>query len=303
MLQSGARYNNFLLNARFDTAFYPFPFTTAKINDGALTGSLGCVFNPSERWSLSAHLSTGFRSPNVDDMGKVFDSEPGSVLVPNPDLGAEYAWNAEAGIARVFGDWCRIDLSGYYTLLNNALVRRDFTINGHDSIMYDGELSRVMAIQNAAQAVVRGIQAGLEVRMPAGFGLISHFNYQKGEEELDDGTTSPLRHAAPWFGISHVTFSVPKVKLDFYAVYNGEVSNENLPPEEQGKDYMYAADENGKPYSPAWYTLNFKAMFRLADQLSVNTGIENLTSQRYRPYSSGIAGPGRNLIISLRLSF
>jgi hemoglobin/transferrin/lactoferrin receptor protein len=302
MLQSGARYNRFILNALFDTTFYPFPFTTAEINDGALTGSLGCVFNPADRWSLSAHLSTGFRSPNVDDMGKVFDSEPGSVLVPNPDLGAEYAWNAEAGIARIFGDWCKIDLSGYYTLLNNALVRRNFTLNGHDSIMYDGELSRVLAIQNAAQAVVRGVQAGLEMRLPAGFGLVSHINYQKGEEELDDGSVSPLRHAAPWFGISHITFSVPKVKLDLYAVYNGEVSNEDLPPEEQGKDYLYAKDENGNPYSPSWYTLNFKAMIRLDEQLSLQAGLENITSQRYRPYSSGIAGPGRNFIVSIRVS-
>jgi hemoglobin/transferrin/lactoferrin receptor protein len=303
MFQAGTRYNYFILDASFDTTFYPFPFTTAEINNGALTGSLGFVISPSKRWSLSANFSTGFRSPNVDDAGKVFDSEPGAVVVPNPSLDAEYAWNAEAGIARVFGDWLKVDASGYYTILDDALVRRDFELNGMDSIMYDGEMSRVQAVQNAARATVRGIQAALELKLPAGFGLISHFNYLKGEEELDDGSVSPLRHAAPWFGITHLTFAIQKMKLDIYAVYNGEVSYENLPPEEQSKDYMYAIDKNGNPYSPAWYTLNFKGMYQLTDQLSINAGIENLTNQRYRPYSSGITGPGRNFIMAIRATF
>ncbi|MBL4586296.1 MAG: TonB-dependent receptor plug domain-containing protein, partial [Flavobacteriales bacterium] len=33
-LQGGARYNQFLLNAKFDTTFFPFPFTSARINHG-----------------------------------------------------------------------------------------------------------------------------------------------------------------------------------------------------------------------------------------------------------------------------
>jgi hemoglobin/transferrin/lactoferrin receptor protein len=303
LLQAGSRYNQFILNAEFDTTFYPFPFTTASINNGALTGSLGLVYNPSEYWSLNVNLSTGFRSPNVDDAGKIFDSEPGSVVVPNPNLDAEYAWNAECGIARIFGDFLKIDLTGFYTILDHALVRRDFTMNGQDSIMYDGQLSKVQAIQNAAQAYVWGIQAGLEVKLPAGFDFLTRFNYQKGEEELDDGTASPLRHAAPWFGMTHLTFSVRKLMMDLYAVCNGEVSYKNLPVEEQGKDYMYAVDKNGNPYSPGWYTLNFKIMYQITDQLSVSSGIENITDQRYRPYSSGIAAPGRNFILAFRADF
>lgn len=303
IFQAGARYNHFILNARFDTTFYPFPFTAADISKGALTGSIGIVISPSKKWSLSANFSTGFRSPNVDDIGKIFDSEPGSVVVPNPSLDAEYAWNVEAGIARVFGDWLKADVTGYYTILDDALVRRDYTLNGMDSIMYDGEMSKVQAIQNAAHARVWGLQAGLEIKLPAGFGVISHFNYQKGEEELDDGSVAPLRHAAPWFGISHLTFAVQKLKLDFYAVYNGEISFEDLPPEEKSKAYIYAVDKNGNPYSPGWYTVNFKGMYQITEQLSINTGIENITSQRYRPYSSGITGPGRNFIVALRAAF
>ncbi|MEZ4787967.1 MAG: TonB-dependent receptor, partial [Flavobacterium haoranii] len=127
LLSAGLRYNQYILNAEFDTTFYPFPFTEAKLNDGALTGSLGVVYKPSNSWVLSSNVSTAFRSPNVDDVGKVFDSEPGSVVVPNPDLKAEYTYNVDFNVAKAFGSNFKLDLSTYYTWLEDALVRRDYT--------------------------------------------------------------------------------------------------------------------------------------------------------------------------------
>lgn len=303
MLLGGIRYTRFLLNARFDTTFYLFPFTEATINKGALSGSVGFIYNPGSNWALNLNLSTGFRSPNVDDLGKVFDSEPGSVIVPNPDLQAEYAWNIEAGMARVFGEKLKLDFSTYYTLLDQAMVRRDFLLDGLDSIMYNGELSRVQAIQNAANAKVYGFQAAAELKLPSGFGLSSHFNYQKGEEVLDDGTTSPLRHAAPWYGVTRLSYVSKKLKIDIYAQYNGAVRFEDMPEEEIGKAYMYAIDGNGNPWSPGWYTLNLKSKYRFNSHLAVSAGLENITDQRYRPYSSGLTAPGRNLVLGLRVDF
>ena len=303
LLQAGFRYNQYILDAEFDTTFYPFPFTTAHINNGALTGTLGGVFRPSDYWIISANLSTAFRSPNVDDVGKVFDSEPGSVVVPNPELEAEYAYNADLSITKVFGDVARIDLACFYTSIQNAMVRRDFTLNGQEYIMYDGILSRVQAIQNAAAAAVYGIQASFELKIPGGFSLSSDFNYQKGEEELDDGTVSPSRHAAPFFGISRLAYDAHKLELQLYAVYQGERRHEDMPEEEKGKTEIYALDENGNTYSPGWATLNFKALYHINDFLSVSAGIENITDKRYRPYSSGISGAGRNFVISLRTNF
>ena len=98
-LQGGLRYNYIILNAEFNNDFYDFPFDEANLNTGALTGSLGLIHNPNENIQLSSSISTGFRAPNIDDTGKIFDSEPGSVVVPNPDLKPEYAINYEAGAA------------------------------------------------------------------------------------------------------------------------------------------------------------------------------------------------------------
>lgn len=85
--------------------------------------------------------------------------------------------------------------------------------------------------------------------------------------------------------------------------YQGKRGFEDLPEGEKGKTEIYALDENGNPYSPAWYTLNYKALYKLTDTFDVGGGIENLTDQRYRPYSSGISGAGRNFILALTAHF
>ncbi len=302
-VQAGARYNHFLLNATFNNQFYNFPFEKAELNNGAVTGSFGVVHRPTDKWVLSLNVGTAFRSPNVDDIGKVFDSEPGSVVVPNPDLEAEYAYNVDVGVAKVFGDFLKLDLTGYYTILENALVRRDYQLNGLDSIVYDGQLSQVQALQNAAVANVYGIQAGIEIKLPQGFTLSSNYNYQVGEEELDNGETSASRHAAPGFGSTRFTYNANKLMIQFYSLYQAERSHEDLAESEKGKSEIYAADSDGNTYSPSWYTLNVKGMYQFTEHFTVSAGLENITDQRYRTYSSGISAPGRNFIISLRADF
>ncbi len=302
-LSAGARYNRVLLDAEFDTTFYPFPFTETSLSNGALTGSFGGIYRPEDSWVISANLGTAFRSPNVDDLGKVFDSEPGSVVVPNPDLKPEYAYNADLGIAKVFGDAVKLDITGYYTHLKDALVRRDFKLNGLDSIMYQGELSQVQAIQNAAVANVYGVQVGVEVKLPKGFGFSTDVNFQKGEEELDNGETSPSRHSSPFFGVSRINFKANKLSMELNVNYQAKRDFDDLPEEEKDKTEIYALDENGNPYAPSWYTLNYKALYKMTDTFDISGGIENLTDQRYRPYSSGISGAGRNFILALTAHF
>ena len=222
ILQAGIRYNYITLDAKFDTTFYPFPFTIAEQRNGALTGTAGLVWHPTHDWQINFNLASGFRAPNIDDMGKVFDSEPGAVVVPNPDLKPEYAYNAELSLTKIFQDVAEFDITGYYTYLDNALVRRDYTLNGMDSIVYNGELSKVQAIQNAAFAHIWGIEAMIDLNFAEHFNLRSTFNYQKGKEEDDAGNTVPLRHAAPWFGKTEFIFRMKKIEANLYAVYNGE---------------------------------------------------------------------------------
>ncbi|MCF8339265.1 MAG: TonB-dependent receptor [Bacteroidales bacterium] len=303
ILQGGLRYNQYVINADFDTTYLKVPFTEANINNGSLTGSIGISYRPNEEWILKANASTGFRSPNVDDIGKVFDSEPGSVVVPNPDLQAEYAYNIDAGIAKVFDDFIKLNFTTYYTILENAMVRRNYQLNGQDSIVYDGTMSQVQALQNAAKATRYGVQFGLEMKLPGNFSLSSKLNFQDGEDEMDDGSKSPPRHAAPVFGVSRLSYDFKDLNLQFYSMYQGERTHEELALSERDKTEIYALDENGNTFAPSWYTLNIKALYQITDTFTISAGLENLLDKRYRPYSSGISAPGRNFFISVKANF
>ena len=143
---SGLRYSHVWIDAIFDKTFYPFPFDDAQLSTGALTGSLGFSWFPKANLQFTLNGSTGFRSPNIDDVGKIFDSEPGSVVVPNPDLEPEYAYNIELGVKKNFKDKFVFKGAAFYTYLVDALVRRDYNFNGESQIEYNGELSNVQAM-------------------------------------------------------------------------------------------------------------------------------------------------------------
>ena len=304
-LQGGVRYSQFLIDADFSEhlALFPFDFADSRVRNNAINGSVGLVYTPTKKWFFSTNVSTGFRAPNVDDIGKVFDFQVGDVTVPNTNLGAEYAYNFEATASRIFGQKVKMDVTGFYTYLDNAIVRRTFQVAGQDSILYDGVMSQVFALQNAAFAEVYGFNVNLEWKIMKKLSLNSRFNYQLGIEEMEDGSQTRSRHAAPWFGVTRLTYSAKKLDLQLYAMYSGEISAENLNEEERQKPFLYAKDENGNPYSPSWYTINFKAMYAVNQHFSVALGVENINDQGYRTYSSGITASGRNFIISLRGRF
>ena len=301
-LQSGLRYNHIIIKADFPSSVYDFPFTDANNNTGALTGSAGLSWQQNDKIEWKLNLSTAFRSPNIDDIGKIFDSEPGAVVIPNPDLKPEYAYNGELALKWKLVKNVIFEAASFYTYLDNALVRRDHSLNGVTRIDYQGQPSRVQAIQNAASAYVYGFEGGVEVRLPNNFRLISQIALTKGEEEQEDGSKAPLRHAAPLYGNTHLIWNKGKIKLDLFSEYNGKLDFDELAPSEQGKDYLYALDKNGKPYFADWYTINITGNYRFSEHWSLTASVENITDQRYRTYSSGISSAGRNFIASLRYS-
>jgi len=298
-LFAGMRYSYVSLSSTFsDTSLYHFQFDEIKINTGALNGSAGLAWQPSAAWLAKLNISSGFRAPNLDDAAKVFDSSPGNVVVPNPDLKPEYAYSFEAGIQRSFGELLVLEVSGFYTYLVDAMVRRNFTINGQDSIWYDGEYSQVEAIVNAGSATIYGVSAVGLLQLGDYFKVRSGINWVRGA----DNEGFALRHVSPLFGSTSLIFDKGNIVAELYANYNGAIAYDRLAPSERDKPYIYATDKSGNPYSPSWWTLNFKASFQIIDELAVDVGIENILNERYRPYSSGIVSPGRNFIIAVRSS-
>jgi len=293
---AGIRYNQVLIDATFDKTFYHFPFDKIESTNQAVNGSLGMVFRPTESWQINLQGASGFRSPNIDDVGKVFDSEPGNVVVPNPNLGAEYVWNLELGLIKNFRNFLQIEVNAFHSWLEDAVLRRDFQFAGQDSILYDGELSQVQALQNVASAKIYGIQSSILWDIATNWSFRSSLTYTQGKDNQGEA----IRHVAPLFGQTTLTFRIEKFLAELSTVYNGEMPFSDLAPSERNKPQIYAQDGQGNPYSPAWAILNFKANYRLGNHLQISVGVENILDKQYRPYSSGIVAAGRNFIFSLR---
>lgn len=306
IVSSGARFSGYKIQAEFDTLVFPFPFKNATMSNNAINGSLGFVYTPLRSWQIYLNGATGFRAPNIDDLGKVFESTPGYLVVPNPNLKPEHAYSAEVGMAKTFGDFLKVDAAGYYTQLKDAMERKDFTFNGQTNIIYQGTSSTVQAVQNIAQAYVYGVQAGIEFNWK-GIGIRVNYSWQQGKEQSPDSLIYyPLRHAAPAFGSAHFSYQYKKMKFDFYMMYNDKMTHEQLALTERvNTSYArdYSQDPKGRAYADSWYTLNFKAAFFLNQNIVVMAGVENITDRLYRPYSSGISAPGRNFIVSLKAKF
>ena len=303
-LISGLRFSYNQLNSNFDTTFIKFPYKKASIKDGGLTGNLGLVYRPSDKLQLNANFSTGYRMPNVDDVGKLFESVPENLTIPNPNLTSEYAWNIEMGIVWKASDRLKVEFNLFHTWLNNAITLRPYQFDGKDSIVFNGITSRVQALQNVSTATVWGLQTSVHYKIGRDLFIQSFANWINGKETDDIRNEQvPLRHAAPFYGNTNLRYSRNKVFIEFTAMYNGEVSADELAPVEQAKIDIYAKDANGKPYSPSWYTINLRTSYQLDPKTSFTASWENITNQRYRPYSSGIVAAGSNLIFAVRWSF
>jgi hemoglobin/transferrin/lactoferrin receptor protein len=278
-----------------DTTFFNFPFSDIRVSSGSLTGSLIGIWTADKNWTISAMAASGFRSPNVDDIAKVFDSSPGNVIVPNDDLGPEDAYNIELTISRTIADKTRISVTGWHTWLIDAIVRGNFQFNGQDSILYDGELSQVQANLNTGSARLAGFSAELETQLTDFIKVKANLNYTYGRDVLEN---VPLGHIAPVYGLLSAQYHSDLFRIESFIRYNGWKRLDDYSP--SGVDNLEEATAQG---TPAWYTLNLRGSYKFNDQFEFQLSIENILDRHYRPFSSSISAPGRNFIIGLRGNF
>ncbi|MES2565943.1 MAG: TonB-dependent receptor [Bacteroidota bacterium] len=299
VVTDGLRYTNTGLSSKFiDTTFAStrLPFNDAKQKNQAVTGSLGFTWKSNNDYKVSLLANTGFRSPNVDDMTKVFEGTGGKVIVPNPDLKPEYSYNFELGISKVIQEKYKFDITGFYTSLTNALVVRDFIFNGKDSATYQGVKSKVQATQNADNAYILGLSGGVQFDFNEHVSFKSVLNYSYGRyTNTKTDTVVPLDHIAPMFGQTSLIYKAKNIDGEFFVRYNGKKNINDYSP--SGEDNLPYATLYGMP---AWFTLNIRLGVNITKSLRLNAACENITNNRYRTFASGINAPGRNVIVSLR---
>ena len=322
ILNEGIRLQTIQLKSTLvDNSFFNLPFTDISQKSSAVTGNAGLVYRATSKSRINFNFSSGFRAPNIDDLAKIFESSTSArqVVFPNPNIKPEYTYNFDLGITQRIGQVATIELTGFYTLFRNALVKAPFKLNGQDSVLYNGVLSQVLATQNINKATVQGLSANLTVNIAKGLVLYSTINYTKGRFKTDASKTSavyqkqangtyalvqanvsskPLDHIPPVFGKTSLTYTHSKFTTELFLLYNGakKLTDYNA----DGEDNAQYATADGMP---GWTTVNWRGNVQINRSVLLQVAVENIGDRNYRYFASGFSAPGRNVMVALRVGF
>ncbi|MEQ1744072.1 MAG: TonB-dependent receptor [Saprospiraceae bacterium] len=297
-VSAGARAGTAGLTARFvDKSFFPFPFDQTRQQHMVASGSLGVIWRPKPAWRLAVNAASGFRVPNVDDLGKVFESQSGSVIVPNPDLAPEKTFNLDLNVVWEESGRFRWENVIWATFMRDAIVTDNFRFQGQDSIFYDGTFSRVLANQNKRRARLWGFQSAFAMDLTDRLAATATVAYTVGRIQ-ETGGDGPLDHIPPLHGRLGLRWHTPAFQLEGFAVFNGKkpISEYLL----NGEDNERYAPPGGMP---AWLTANLRAGYQFSRAVSVHVGVDNLLDTQYRVFASGINAPGRNVWVTGRVNW
>ena len=297
-LNDGIRAGGSWLQSNFiDKTFFPFPFNEVRQNYLVSSANLGIIYTPSS-WKFSFLTSTGYRAPNIDDMTKVFDSAPGRVIVPNPELTSEKTLNGDLSITKFFGDNVRAEGTLFGTQLFDAIVVLPSTFNGQSSVDYNGTPSDVYTSQNKGRAYLYGYSISLRAELNDQVVITASHNYTHGRVKNEDATKTPLDHIPPAFGRAGFQYNKNGFRSELFTNFSGWKYLSNY--SESGEDNLQYATAKGMP---SWYTINIRASYDINTVFTVQAGADNLFDLQYRTFASGINSSGRNIFGTVRVKF
>jgi hemoglobin/transferrin/lactoferrin receptor protein len=298
ILNSGLRMTNTNLICQFkDKTFFPFLVDQITQKNQNTSGQIGLVYLGKKQLKISGSLATGFRSANVDDMAKVFESVGGRIIIPNAYVKPEQTTTLDATINKTFAKKLNLEVNGFYTQYSNALTIGRAQLNGKDTITFSGLNSQIYTTVNAQTAYIYGYYAGMNYDLNKQISVNAQVNYTYGRIKTDT-VDYPLDHISPVFGRAGLVYKANKLKAECFVVFNGakKAKDYNLLGEDNA---IYSADPiNG--FTPAWHTLNVRAQYQLNRFLQGQLAIENIMDQHYRTFSSGYSGAGRNIQLTIR---
>ncbi|MCB9342773.1 MAG: TonB-dependent receptor [Lewinellaceae bacterium] len=287
------------LNASFvSREFFPLPFDEVSQNVPTFSGNAGAVWAGPDDWQIAINASTGFRVPNVDDLTKVFDSQAGSVIVPNPDIKPEKTLNLDLNFTYNISGKVHWENVFWITGFRDAIVTDVFQFNGQDSIEYEGVLSRVLANQNKRNARLWGMSSSVHADLYDNLALYASIAYTKGQILNDPGADTPLDHIPPVYGKFGFRWHTTRASVESFVLFNGKkrLEDYNL----EGEDNLRYAPVNGMP---GWFTANIRGSYSFFKNLKLQAGIDNIFDTNYRLFASGINAPGRNFWVTARIGF
>ena len=278
-----------------------------SINNWALTNTFALIYNPVKKLQLNILLSSGFRNPNIDDIGKIRESG-GSLIVPNPFLKPEYAYNLDLGISyESENGFNQFSVRGFGALISRHIVRSDYAIysdestNDPNTIIYDDEELPILANKNLGNRYIYGGSFEGKIRFNDRLYSRASITLTRGDKSFKNG---PMPSIPPLFGTYSLYYSGSKID----AQLNWNFSNAKNP-----NDYSYGGEDGldetpligPEKYAgtPSWETLSISANYKYNNTIVFKCGLNNILDTHYRTFASGISQPGRSIQIGASLDF
>lgn len=296
-LQAGLRYSHQEVNLRYADSIIVWPsdyYQGVTNATDALTGSIAHRY-ATGRWSISSSVGTAFRAPNVDDQAKI-RIKGDEVTIPNLSLQPERSLTTEVSIGYTRADRWQAAVTGFYTRLSNAIVQAPAVLpSGANTLIQDGSTLATVANVNAAAGDIVGISVSGQYAVSSTLRLQGSVSYTRGWQYLE-GIQGPLSHIPPLYGRLSINYARDQWTASAQLRFNG-----SKPLDQYGgsPDNIELATPIG---TPAWYVIDLSAQRRLGDCWQLEVGIDNLLNRFYRPFASGVNGPGFGVIVGLRFS-
>ena len=264
----GLRYNGFVIDIPDAT------IGNSRLTPAAFVYNYNLSYNIGKSIAPYLNISTGFRAPNIDDLGTLgivdFRYE-----VPTNDLKPEKSTTYELGL-KVATKTIGLQMGYYSTRLQNLITRvrvPNEQVNGIN----------VYRKENVEKAYINGFDAKVQANLLSSLQLYGNVSYCFGQNETKD---EPMRRIPPVNGRFGLRFSKNKgwIRPEFWFAS----AQERLA---QGDK-----DDNriAKGGTPAWNVFNLNAGYDLK-RISLTAAVQNLFDEDYRTHGSGINGYGRSL--------
>ena len=276
IMDGGIRFNAFQININDAT------LGEVKISPEAIVFNAAAMYNFNPTHHVYTTFSSGFRAPNIDDMGTLgivdFRYE-----IPAYDLSPEKSKNYELGyklsLPKFYGT-----IAAYYMNLNQLITR--LKVEGQFTDGY-----QVYKKENVEEAYIKGLEAAVNWKFNAAWEFSGGISYTYGQSITKD---EPLRRIPPLNGRLAGTYSF----LKFFT------TAELLFADKQ--DRLAAGDKSDNRIptggTPGWQVVNLFAGYQLS-LVKFNVGLQNLFNEDYRTHGSGINGIGRSAFLSINYAF
>ncbi len=274
-LNTGLRWNHCLIESINEV------LGETRIAPSAFIGNISLLRKIGQgRSNIFATANTGFRTPNIDDLGTLgivdFRYE-----VPNFNLKPEHSRQYQLGY-KIQTPRFQGEVFLYQNRLRNLIsrVKQDTqTISGYP----------VYQKINTDQARIEGIEASSQTVFTQNWILKGSLAYTYGHNIT---ANEPLRRIPPFFGRLSVCY---KRKAWLF-------SSEYAAAGKQGRLSKADTEDNRIPVggTPGWWVTNFSISYS-KPKWKIQMSALNLFDQDYRTHGSGINGYGRSVFANLSL--